>query len=476
MRGVVGIRSLVLVIAVGSVAGVGAGAGLHHVVPASPLVRGLSVGERVLPPGASPVAWLSARREAARGRRVWLRHDDQWVGATLAELGVSIDVEATLARAKEVGHEGPLLRRLKEASRARRGQIEVPLVWAVDEQKARAFLQENIAPRVHRAPVDARLDLAARTKIADQPGQELDVEKCLEALRAGAHEDEEILDLPTRHLSADVTLADLTRVQVDRVVAAFETTFHTYGSGAGRAVNIARGAARIDGIVLSPGEVLSFNDRVGPRTRENGFTMAPEIQADETVQGWGGGICQLASTLYAASLFGALDIIDRQSHSRPSAYTRLGLDATVSYPTVDLQIRNSLPFPVMIHAFLPKPTVVRVELLGGDPVATVEYTYGIGQTEDFMRRIYVKPHFPPGKSLRHQRGSRGLDVTSFVRVRYKDGRVDERHYYSGYRPAPEVFWVAPGFDLAELPPLPEHAKGVEDRSGRSDAEGGVAAM
>ncbi|HSN97331.1 MAG TPA: VanW family protein [Candidatus Nanopelagicales bacterium] len=471
-----GIRSVVLVVTLGALAGTGVGAGLYHVVPRSPLVRGLSIGERFPPEGASPEAWLGARRDAIEARKVWLHREGLWIEATLGELGMSIDVEATLSEARRVGHEGALTRRLREASRARRGRIDVPLVWTIDAQKARAFLEKQVAPSVYRVPVDARLDLAQRAKIPDQAGQELDVERTLSAIGAGTHEDEEEIEIAVRYRSAKVTLADLTRVDVGRVVASFETTFSLWGSGAGRAVNIANAARKIDGLVLSPGEVFSFNERVGERTQENGFTMAPEIQGDETVNGWGGGACQLASTLYAAALFGALDVLDRQSHSRPSAYIRLGLDATVSYPTVDLRFRNSLPFPVMIHAFLPKPTVIRVELLGGDPIATVEYTYGVGHVEDFTRRIYVKPHFPPGKRVRHQKGSRGLDVTSFVRVRYKDGRVDERHYFSGYRPAPEVYWVAPGYDLAELPALPEHAKGVEDLSTSSAAARDAYAM
>lgn len=471
-----GVRSVVLVVTLGAAAGVGAGAGIYHVAPAAPLVRGLSIGERFVPTGASPEAWLAARREQALGRTVWLRHGERSIRTTLGALGVSIDVEATLARAREVGHDGPLLRRLKEARRARRGLIDVPLVWALDEAKARAFLEEQIAPAVFRIPADARVDLENHLKIPDQAGQELDVERTLEAIRKGEHEDEESVEIAVRYRPAQVTLEDLTRVEVSKVVAAFETTFVTYGSGAGRAVNIANAARKIDGIVLAPGEVFSFNDRVGPRTRENGFTMAPEIQGDETITGWGGGTCQLATTLYAAALFGALDILDRQSHSRPSAYIKMGLDATVAYPQVDLKLRNSMPFPVMLHAFLPKPTVIRVELLGGDPVATVEYSYGIGHTEDFTRRIYIKPHFPPGKRVRHQKGTRGYDVTSFVRIRYKDGRVDERHYFSGYRPAPEVYWVAPGYDLTELPALPEHAKGVEDMTAGRDAAQDAYAM
>jgi hypothetical protein len=189
--------------------------------------------------------------------------------------------------------------------------------------------------------------------------------------------------------------------------------------------------------------------------------MAPEIQGDELQMGYGGGTCQVSSTLYAAALFGALDAFERQSHSRPSSYTKLGLDATVSYPLADLKFKNTLPYPIMIHAYLPRPNAVRVELLGGAPVAKVEYTYGVGATEDFLRRVTVKPSLRPGTRVLHQKGIRGFDVTSVVKVNYLSGHSVERRYFSGYRPAPEIYWIAPGYDTSELPPLPEHAKGVE---------------
>jgi hypothetical protein len=137
----------------------------------------------------------------------------------------------------------------------------------------------------------------------------------------------------------------------------------------------------------------------------------------------------------------------------------------VSYPLADLKIRNALPFPILIHAYLPNPTTVRVEILGGDPVASVEYLYGVNSTEDFMRRVEVRRNLTPGQRILHQRGIMGYDVTSVVRLHYKDGREDERHYFSGYRPAPEIYWVAPGYDPETLPPLPEHAKGVEGVGG-----------
>lgn len=455
------LRSTLLVtLGLCSCIGVGAGFAAHEVLPASPVVRGLRIGDRFVPEKGSASAWLMARRAAIRTRVVHLRHIDRTFQVTLGEAGVDVDVAATLEQAEVVGHRGPLSRRLHETGRARQGLIDIPLVWYIDRGKATALF-ERLRAEIDRPPIDARLDMKNRRKIPDVPGLSLDIEASIDALARGSHDDEETIDLAVRRSFARVSVDDLIGVDVEKVVSSFETTFTTRGTGAGRAVNIRNAVAKIDGIILAPGAVLSFNDTVGPRTVENGFTIAPEILGDEMTPGIGGGTCQVSSTLYAAALFGALDVIDRQSHSKPSSYTKLGLDATVTYPRVDLKIKNTLSFPVMIHAYLPKPTAVRVEILGGDPVATVEYGYDVGETEDFFRRITVKPSLPSGRRVLHQKGSRGYEVTSFVKIRYYDGRVEARHYSSEYRPFPEVYWVAPDYNEADLPPLPEHAKGVE---------------
>lgn len=464
MRSPVRTRTFVF-IALGAALGAGSGLAADRFLPTGPLTRGLFVGERQAPEHDA-AGWLARRRDEARARVVHLRYGDRTFDATLGEAGVSIDVDATLAAAAKVGHYGSVVRRLGEAARARKHAVDVPLVWTVEEGRARAFLA-RFAADVHADPVDARIDLAAHAKIPDVPGRELDIEASLHELSMGTHEDEETIDLVTRAIPAKVSVDDLVRVDVDKVVSSAETTFSIFGVGVGRSHNIRRAASMIDGLVIAPGEQLSFNEKVGPRSLENGFTWAPEIQGDEMTTGIGGGTCQVSTTLHVAALFGALGIVQRQGHSHPSAYTKMGLDATVSYPTTDLKIANTLPFPVMIHASFPKPTVIRVELLGGDPVATASYTYGIGHTEDFTRRIYVKSFLTPGKRIRKQKGTRGYDVTSILKLEYFDGHVEEKRYFTGYRPSPEVFWIAPGYDEAELPPLPEHAKGVEGRMSAS---------
>jgi vancomycin resistance protein YoaR len=460
---------VVWVLGLGSALGVGLGFGAYRVLPSSPVATGVFIGEQRPPEDTSASEWLLRRSRDLQRRSVHLRYEAEVVDATLGDLGVSIDVVATLERAAAVAHSGSFIRRLRDGQKARRGEIDVPLVFHVDRERARAFLA-TIADRLYRAPVDAKLDLANKKRIVDEDGRALDVEASIDAIAAARHDDEETIDLFVKRVSAKVTVNDIANVDIEKVLSAFETTFAVWGDGVGRSANIKNAAAKVDGTILMPGQVFSFNDKVGPRSAENGFVLAPEIQGDELAMGYGGGTCQVSSTLYAAALYGALDITDRQNHSRPSSYIQLGMDATVSYPLVDLKIKNSFSFPVMIHAYLPKPNAIRVEILGGDPLAKVSYTYGVGHVEDFVRRIKVIDYYPSGRVFRKQKGTRGMDVTSVVTIQFHDGRLEERRYFNGYRPSPEVLWVAPGYSDQDLPPLPEHAKGVEGQlTARNDA-------
>ena len=138
-----------------------------------------------------------------------------------------------------------------------------------------------------------------------------------------------------------------------------------------------------------------------------------------------------------------MDIVSRRSHSRPSSYTKLGLDATVAYPRVDLQLRNPFPFTLVVHAHTPEPGLLKVELLGGEAVKEVKYSYGISSIESYVRRISVKKFLKAGRKFRKQKGTRGMDVHSTVTIHYKSGKVLTKRYYSGYRATPEVYWVAP---------------------------------
>jgi vancomycin resistance protein YoaR len=425
---------------------------------------GFMVGGRAVPRDAQLGPWLDQRRVALLGQEVTLTTGDGFRRVPLGELGAEVNVSATLREARRVLDEARGPRRWWSlARRSREGQVDIPLVFHVQRDKGEAYLA-RFAPEVYREPQNARLDLMNHERVADIPGAELDPAGTLDALEDAGFHGSEVVQVATKPIRAPFTVADIANIDVSKVLAAAETTFSLFGTGAGRAVNITTAAKRLDGWVIAPGETFSFNKVVGPRVLEAGFTYAPEIVDDELEMGVGGGTCQVSSTLHIAVLEGALDVLERSGHSRPSSYARLGMDATVAYGKVDLRFRNPFSFPLIVHAFLPKPTVIRIELLGAEPQARVNYSFAINNSEDFYRRITYKPHLPPGTIRLHQKGHRGLEVVSRVTTRWLDGRTTERTYFSGYRPVPEVFWVGRDVEESQLPELPDGVTRVQRRN------------
>jgi len=429
---------------------------------------GLFVGGRVLPEGQPLGEWIEQRRLREAARTMTLVHGNHAWSIPLGTLGIEVDVAKVMHDSLQPGRTGSFRHRLSEIMAARRGELDVPLSYSIDTLRPPSALAD-VASAVHREPVDAHLDLDAHARIPSIPGEELDVEATTNAVLDALSRGEDAVAVVTRPIPARVGTDDLSRVDVTQVVASFDTRFSLHGVGGNRAINIARAARSIDGLVLMPGQEFVFNKVVGERSLARGYTWAPEIVGDELQMGIGGGVCQVASTLYAAALFAALDITERWAHARPSSYTRLGLDATVFYGAKDLRFRNALPYPVLLHVYLPEAGLLRAEVLGGPPSAKVEYSYGIARSEPFVRRITVKPGLASGRMIRKQKGIKGYSVSSLVRLRYPDGRVVERWYHSEYRPTPEVFWVSPDYDVSKLPDLPEGASGVEGQAGSPGA-------
>ena len=123
-------------------------------------------------------------------------------------------------------------------------------------------------------------------------------------------------------------------------------------SAADRISNLQLCSSKIDGTILYPGDIFSYNDIVGPRTEEAGFKNAPAYSDGEVTLELGGGACQVASTIYAASLFAFLETVERTCHQFPVNYMQMGTDATVAWTAdgtkVDLKFKNSKQYPIKI--------------------------------------------------------------------------------------------------------------------------------
>ncbi len=415
----------------------------------------------------SPEAWLTHTAALVDEHRVTLEAEDEQLDLGRAELGFSLDAAGTAARAAELPRASDWLSRLRRAFGPPLAPPNLEPVFAFDAERARARLT-TLSSTLYRPAEDAVLSARSHTRRVERAGRTLDVEASLNRLADSDPTATPLRALVFQRLEPKLCLADLPPVDVSLVAGSYETDFR--GKAGARAVNIRRAAELLDGLVLLPGTKFSFNRSVGRREKERGFVEAPVIVNDELESGLGGGVCQAATTLHAAARFAGLAITERRSHSRPSGYAPLGLDATVIDDKVDLRFENPFDVALMIHAYLPTPTSVRVEILGRAPDVRIDHRYHVVERRPFQRRVVEKPDLLPGTFERKQKGSYGYDIISVLTLTAPGGDIHTLRYPSKYYPVPEVFAVGPNTSPDLLPPLPEGATGLEGEADEPTAD------
>jgi vancomycin resistance protein YoaR len=216
-----------------------------------------------------------------------------------------------------------------------------------------------------------------------------------------------------------------------------------------RSWNIERVAHKLNGVVIDSGAKFSFNERVGPRDEKSGFKQAPVIFMGEMTKDFGGGTCQTSSTLYAAALYAGLDIVDRRGHSRPSTYIKRGMDATVSYPDVDLVLRNQYHVPITLYARAQNG--VLTEWFTGDVDAPdAKMAWRGGQLLDFERHYRKTNKYRNDYKRRKQTGKPGQNGVLIVQY-----QLNEKHWSkrisANYKPVDEIWEVGLGWDMERKP-------------------------
>ncbi len=364
-----------------------------------------------------------------------------------------VDADAVVARATRIGHEGDSIARADVAERAGRGAIDVPLAFHVDTAPF-VDLVAHYKESLDVPPASARLDLEHHTVLRERSGRYLDAFGAIADLeRVIADKAARELVVPFAEVAPRVTSDFVSKLDVHAVLGSYDTWFSRTGDQKRRGQNIDLGASKLDGVVLMPGEIVSFNSIVGDRSEENGFQRSWEIYKGEMVEGVGGGTCQVASTLHAAAFFGGLDVLERLPHSRPSAYIPMGLDSTVVYPIVDLKLRNPYAFPVVVHAKTDGAKLT-IQLLGAGRPTKVTFSRELVDTKAYPRKVEEEPRLSGNQVLVKQHGIRGYRIKRTRVVTFEDGRRKVESNVDVYPPTTEIYAVPPGFDEAKLPPLP----------------------
>ena len=227
--------------------------------------------------------------------------------------------------------------------------------------------------------------------------------------------------IPLKTLYANVTVDQIGSEAFPDQLSSYSTQYPTRDRN--RAHNVELATKKIDGYVLMPGETFSFNQVVGKRTAAAGFKNATVFQGGKAIDGLGGGICQVSSTLYNAVLLANLEVVERTNHGLSVHYVKPSTDATVSWGTLDFKFKNNRNYPIKIL----------FSASGGTDACRI---FGLKQEDDYEVKIesYVIGSIPyktiyedttslaPGETKVLESGSNGRRSEAY-KVLIKNGQV-----------------------------------------------------
>ncbi|KKQ15947.1 MAG: VanW family protein [Candidatus Daviesbacteria bacterium GW2011_GWA1_36_8] len=274
-------------------------------------------------------------------------------------------------------------------------------------------------------------------------GQKLDLEKTYTLLsQAMLNQNQKTIELPVtvvkpkNKLTNDLGINEL----IGRGVSNFA------GSIPNRIYNIELTAQRINGALIPPGEIFSFNSTIGDVSADNGYKQAYVIKSGRTVLDDGGGVCQDSTTVFRAALNAGLPIVKRTAHAYRVGYYEQGfppgLDATIFTPSVDFQFKNDTPAHILLQAYT-RGTTLYIDLYGTSDGRFVEMTKPIvlNQTPPPDPLYQDDPSLPRGTTKQVDFSAWGANV-SFSRTVTRNGEVIiSDTFKSNYRPWQAVYLV-----------------------------------
>lgn len=286
----------------------------------------------------------------------------------------------------------------------------------------------NIAKELDKNPTDAKIKInnGSINITPDIKGYKVDtadLEKQINDKLAEGIQENIVVQAKSQVVEPKVTKEALSKI--NGKISSYSTNFSS--SGAPRAHNVGLAANAINGKLLMPGEVFSYNDTVGERSKARGYQDAAVYVGDKVEQGIGGGICQVSSTLYVAAMMANLRSVDRTNHSMPVSYLKVGMDATVVWGAIDYKFKNNYDFPIYIESSTSNRNLVfniygSKEGMGGKSYQLVS---DIVKVNEPKVKTVEDPNLEEGKTEWEKKPVTGYVAKSYL-VTYQDDKEIKR--------------------------------------------------
>jgi len=294
---------------------------------------------------------LARQVEAYAAETISLVAETSKAEVTLGELGFAMkEVEELIDKAIAIGKKGTVWDRYQVKQDLKDEPKRLEVTYTIDAQTTKATVASKI-PHLENQAKDATITRKNDAFVITdgQIGKKIDLEPSVELIETYLNEKWQAGEKGTVELAVTVDEPDVTREQLEQIQSKLGTYSTTFARGTNRGKNVENATGRINGIVLLPGEEMSASEAMGPTTAENGYYEAGSYLNGETVQSFGGGVCQVSSTLYNAVILAELEVTERWAHSMTVGYVEASMDAAIAEGYKDLKFKNNTDAPIYIE-------------------------------------------------------------------------------------------------------------------------------
>ena len=338
------------------------------------------------------------------------------------ELDAFIDLNRVVEETYSIARTGNIFRRLKDRILVWRKGLEVPFRVEFNLQKFDDF-QNRVSSLISRSSGDAYTE--GNKIIESRTGVKLDLERFKEEITESLKcldEKKYVSDLPVIIVDPKITTQNiLTKLAITEELGNYSTSLKNKEENT--IYNIRLASDVINGILIKPQEIFSFNKYVGPGEKADGYKESTIIANGVFVNGYGGGICQVSSTLYNAVLLANLPIVERYNHSvygEATKYVPLGQDAAIFYGFKNLRFKNNSDHTIVIFSKVFRDTL-QVRIFGGnEDEAEVEIISKDKKLIDYQIIREKDSKLEAGQEIVVQEGVPGYQIKTYRIVR-KDG-------------------------------------------------------
>ncbi len=371
---------------------------------------------------------LESHLDEIRRKSVTLKVDGKSAQATLEELGIGYqDIDTLVQKANGYGKIGNIWVRSWRVRRLEKEDLVLREQLYLDRDQAGAVIEERTVSFTNHAS-DARIEREdGDFKITEEKeGETINIESSIVKIEqmvneSGTHKDISV-QMEKKSEKPKVTAAELEAIQ--DVLG----TFSTDAGGGERLQNLKAGTKKLDGTVLMPGQELSFYAATSPYDAEHGYVEAGSYEKGQVVDTYGGGICQVSTTLYNAALFAELDVLERHPHSMLVSYAEPARDAAIAGDYMDLVLPNPYDTPVSLESGIDDENHLRFTIYGREDREQgrkIEFISEISETVGYVT-VYREDREAELGSVKRAGDPHTGTTARLMKIVYQDGREISR--------------------------------------------------